>query len=182
MPKNKRSLRISRILSARPVKFILSLPKKFVGALLFIWNRPLIASIILLIAAAFLFRLITSQAFIQYFNCKYLLVDRLGADELLCKGVHFNPLPGIEFDINGLNSYINPPLEWIRRGITWLIIFFFVIASLFLAKITEIFRSLVKLLAFNKEEWGRLLTNLKTLLFIFACLCILFYFTVMIKN
>ena len=151
------------------------------SGILYIWNRPIIISGILLVVAAFLFHAIITQTFVKYTNCNYLIVTKLNMDSVFCNGITVtDPLFGKKlFDMPGLSSAIDKPLEFIRLVIAWSVIVFFAFLSLFLTIIINNFVRVVKILTFNKEEWKRFLTSARISLFIFIVFCSIFYFSVM---
>ena len=149
--------------------------------ILYIWNRPVIISGILLVVAAFLFYAIITQTFVKYTNCNYLIVTKLNMDSVFCKGVTVtDPLFGKKlFDMPGLSSAIDKPLEFIRLVIAWSVVVFFAFLSLFLTILINNFVRVVKILTFNKEEWKRFLASARISLLIFIVFCSIFYFSVM---
>ncbi len=151
------------------------------SGILYIWNRPIIISGILLVVAAFLFHAIITQTFVKYTNCNYLIVTKLNMDSVFCNGITVtDPLFGKKlFDMPGLSSAIDKPLEFIRLVIAWSVIVFFAFLSLFLTIIINNFVRVVKILTFNKEEWKRFLASARISLFIFIVFCSIFYFSVM---
>ena len=151
------------------------------SGILYIWNRPIIISGILLVVAAFLFHAIITQTFVKYTNCNYLIVTKLNMDSVFCNGITVtDPLFGKKlFDMPGLSSAIDKPLEFIRLVIAWSIVVFFAFLSLFLTILINNFVRVVKILTFNKEEWKRFLASARISLLIFIVFCSIFYFSVM---
>jgi len=148
---------------------------------LYVWNRPIIVSGILLAVAAFLFYAIITQTFVKYTNCNYLIVTKLNMDSVFCKGITVtDPLFGKKlFDMPGLSSVIDKPLEFIRLVIAWSVVVFFAFLSLFLTILINNFTRVIKILTFNKEEWKRFMASARITLFIFVAFCSIFYFSVM---
>jgi hypothetical protein len=148
------------------------------SGVLYIWNRPVIMLIILVVAAYFLFTQILAQTFTQYTNCNYLIVSELGMDPLFCNGYVLRAMGVTVFTLPGLSSVMNPPLEFVRTILAWSVLFVFAFLSIFLTTIVNNIKSVVRLLTFNKEEWGRFLASARTWLFFFVLFCSVFYFTV----
>jgi hypothetical protein len=159
-------------------KRIRKLGEKIWTGILYIWNRPLFISGILLLVAVFLFNLIIKQTFKPYTNCNYLLVSKLGMDSFFCKGYNVTVLGSTIFKIPGLGGVMNPPLEFVRTIISWSVVLFFAFLSLSLTIMVNNFKSLVKILTFNKEEWKRFMASARTWLFFFVIFGLGFYFTV----
>ena len=73
---------------------------------------------------------------------------------------------------------MDPPLELVRTIVAWSILTFFAFLSLYITIILNNLKTVVKLLAFNKEEWMKFIATLRVWLLIFVSFCLLFYFTV----
>ena len=148
------------------------------AGVLYIWNRPVLVGGILLILAIFLFNLIIKQTFKPYTNCNYLLVSKLGMDSFFCDGHNVTAFGSTIFRIPGLRGVMDPPLEFVRTIISWSVILFFAFLSLYLTIMINNFKSVIKILTFNKEEWKRFMSSARTWLLIFVSFCSIFYFTV----
>jgi hypothetical protein len=163
------------------VKDMRKMGSKTWSGILYIWNRPLLISTILLALAVFLTYLLVTQTFTDYFNCAYLL-GSLGMNQL-CNGVSINiNIPMVysgSFAILPAFNTIDRPLEGLRKFIAWDIIIFFTLVSLILAFIVSKITSFAK---FALTPAGRkiVLTNLSTWLFIFVILSTLFYLSVVL--
>lgn len=143
-----------------------------------IWNRPVIVIALLLVASFFLFNQIITQTFKQYANCGYLIVNELGVDPFFCNGHVITALGYPIFTIPGLSSVMDPPLEFARTIAAWGVIVFFAFISIYLTIIINNFKSVVRLVTFNKEEWKRFMSSTRTWLLLFVILCSIFYFAV----
>jgi hypothetical protein len=64
------------------------------------------------------------------------------------------------------------------RGQAGGVILFFAFISLCLTIIIENWKSIVRLICFNKEEWKKLLAGTRIWLFLFVVFCSIFYFAV----
>ncbi len=168
--------------NAKFVKDIRKMSRKTWSGILYIWNRPLLVSVILLVLAVFLTYLLITQTFTDYFNCAYLL-GSLGMNQL-CNGININ------IDIDWANFHmsfpilppfnaIDRPLEGFRKFIVWDIIIFFALVSLVLAFIVSKITSFVKVVL-TPEGRKIVLTNVSTWLFIFVILSTLFYLSVVL--
>jgi cell division protein FtsB len=82
--------------------------------------------------------------------------------------------------IPGLNSVMNGPLEFIRRGIIWVVLLLFIAISGYLTFIINNLKKVVKLLTFDKREWQGLLSVLRIFVTIFFILNALFFIYVML--
>jgi hypothetical protein len=147
--------------------------------LCYVWDRPVIVVTILLVLSALLSRIIIKDSFKPYTNCRYLIVTKLSVSNAFCDGVTVrDPLFGKKlFEIPGLSSLMDKPLELLRKVAAWIIVTFFVFLSLFLTITINNFIRIIKILTFNKEEWKRFLASARTFLFILVAFCSIFYFT-----
>ena len=141
----------------------------------FIWRQTLVYNIILFAIAILLFSILLSQAFKAYFNCDYLIHDSLDMPSFFCEGKDFTIV-----DIPGLNSVMNGPLEFIRKGIIWVVLALFIAISGYLTFIINNIKKVVKLLTFDKREWQGLLSVLRIFITIFVILNVLFFVIVML--
>lgn len=178
MAKNKKPSTVARRLAARPYGAFQIFFRKIWAGIGYLWNRPIILSAVLLILVIFLFDLLLKQAFVNYLKCAYLLNTQLGMPAFFCAGYDVKFLGASIFEIPGLAQVIDPPLEFTRKVITWSILIFFAFVSLYLTIIIDNLKVIVKLLAFDKQEWKKFISSLRTWLLIFVSFCLLFYFTV----
>lgn len=148
------------------------------SGVLFVWKRPLIVIGILSVAAYFLFTQIITQTFKPYTNCNYLIVNQLGMDPLFCNGHVITALGVPILTIPGMRDVMDPPLEAARTAAAWGVTISLAFVSLFLTILVNNFKAVVRILTFNKEEWGRLLASGRVWLLIFVALGSAFYFTV----
>jgi hypothetical protein len=148
------------------------------SGILYVWNRPIIIIGVLLIPAIVLLNLLVKETFTQYANCNYLIVHNLGMDPFFCNGYKVKVLNATIFTIPGLKEVMDPPLERIRSAIAWGVILLFAFISLCLTIIIENWKSVVRLICFNKEEWKKLLAGTWIWLFLFVVFCSIFYFAV----
>jgi tryptophan-rich sensory protein len=74
---------------------------------------------------------------------------------------------------------MNGPLEFIRRGIIWIVLFLFIAISGYLTFIINNLKKVVKLLTLDKREWQGLLSALRIFVTIFVILNALFFAFVM---
>ena len=147
--------------------------QKIWTGVVYVWNRPLIVSLVLLVPAVLLFLQIIHQAFAKYMNCHYLIVTRLGLDTVFCNGVDL-----VFFSIPGLKSFIDPPLELARKLIAWTVVLFLGFTSLFLTMIIQRLKTIVKLLTFDKQAWREFLGGFAIWLLLFVGFSAAFYFAV----
>lgn len=161
-------------------KTIKSAFRKVWSGILFVWNRPLILTIILLAVGGLLAYLLITQTFSRYMNCGYLITEKLGVDYHVCEGILVEePVFGTDlFRLDGLKTIMDPTLETIRKIVAWTILVFFALVSLYLTIMFNNLKAIVKILVFNKEEWKRFLGSLRTWLLIFSVFCLVFYFSV----
>ncbi|MEW5940113.1 MAG: hypothetical protein AB1750_10650 [Chloroflexota bacterium] len=148
------------------------------SGILYVWNRPILVSVLLLTAAYFLFNIIIQQTFKPYMNCNYMIVTKLGMDSFFCNGYDVKVLGSTVFSIPGLNGVMNPPLELARTIIAWAVIVFFAFISVYLTIIINNFKSVIKIVTLNKEEWRRFMASVRIWLALFVGFCSVFYFTV----
>lgn len=151
---------------------------KIWSGMLFLWNRPLLISAILLVLAVFLLNLLTKETFKPYTNCSYLIVNQLGMDSFFCNGETIKAFGSTVFKIPGLKAVMDPPLELIRSVIAWSVVLFFAFLSLYLTIMINNFKSVVRLVSFNKEEWKKFMASARIWLFLFVGFCAVFYFSV----
>jgi hypothetical protein len=152
---------------------------RILSAILFVWNRPLILIVILSVAAYFLFTPILAQAFRPFATCEYLILNQLGVDPMFCNG-HMVRMLGVPvFTVPALRTFMDPQLELIRASAAWGVVIFLALVSLLLTSLVNNFKAVLRILVFNKEEWGRLLASARTWLLIFLALGLAFYFSVM---
>jgi hypothetical protein len=144
----------------------------------YVWKHPVIVSGILLILAAFLFIQIIQKTFIHYTNCAYLLGTKLGMPAFFCDGYTVTWFGAEIFTIPGLAGVMNPPLEFIRKVISWSAVLFFGFLSVGLTMLINNVKAVIKILTFNKEEWRRLMASFRTWMLFFVVFCAVFYFTV----
>lgn len=149
------------------------------SAILSVWNRPIILIVLLSVAAYFLFSPILAQAFKYYATCDYLILNRLAVDPMFCNG-HIVQMMGIPvFTVPTLRPILDPQLEAVRAAAAWGVVISLAVVSLLLTSLINNFKALLRILTFNKEEWGRLLASARTWLLIFLALGLVFYFGVM---
>ncbi|MFZ0544482.1 MAG: hypothetical protein WAM60_03555, partial [Candidatus Promineifilaceae bacterium] len=122
----------------------------------FIWRQTLIYNVVLLAVAILLFSILLSQAFKTYFNCDYLIHKSLDVPSFFCEGKDFTVVK-----IPGLNAVMNGPLEFIRRGIIWVVLALFIAISGYLTFIINNLKKVIKLLTLDKREWQGLLSVLR---------------------
>lgn len=150
---------------------------KIWSGILFIWNYPILISIVLLVLAVVLINLLVTQTFKPYFNCAHLL----GSINSLCSGVSIDiKIPLVyehTFTILPALSAMNSPLEAFRQFITWDIIILFALFSLALAFVVSKIAGFIR---FVMTPEGRkiVLTNVSVFLLFFVIFCALFYFKV----
>ena len=136
----------------------------------FVWRQTIVYNIILGVGVALLFAWLLSHAFSEYFSCRYLIQDSLEMPSFMCDGKHFKFAGVSVVNIQGLSSVMDEPLEWIRQGILWIVLFFGIVISGFATFIINNMVKVTRLLAFNKQEWKALLSTMRvfiTILFLF---------------
>lgn len=148
------------------------------SGILYVWNRPVLLSGLLLVVAVFLGNLLIQKTFKPYTNCNYLIVNQLRMDSFFCEGYTVSAFGATIFTIPGLKSVMDQPLELVRSVIAWSVVLFFALISLHLTIIIENFRSVVRLVSFNKEEWKKFMASARIWLLLFVGFCLVFYFTV----
>ena len=162
---------------------------KLWAGILYVWERPVILAPILLILAYLFFNGIRTQAFKPYLNCNYLLGDWINFNteflgrtwtSIFCDGFYTGlPIPWVgKLTIPGIGMILNPVLEGIRKVAVWAVLLFFAFISLFLTHIINNFKTIVRLVTLNREEWKRFGATIDTFLLIFVVFCTLFYFYV----
>jgi hypothetical protein len=166
--------------STKLTKQIQRLGGKIWAGVLYIWNRPVIVSGILLALTVLLFNIIIKQTFKPYTNCGYLLGNKLGMPSFFCDGYTVrDPVFNSEiFTIPGLRGAMDPPLEFARTIISWTVVLFFAFVSVYLTIMVNNFKSVIRLVTFNKEEWKRFMSSLRVWFLFFVTFCAIFYFTV----
>jgi hypothetical protein len=143
-----------------------------------VWILRVLISGALLLLAIFLLKLIIRDAFTQYANCSFLIVNQLGMDPFFCNGFDVKVLGATIFTIPGMKNVMDPPLEIIRSAAAWSVILLFVFISLFLTILIVNWRTLVRLITFHKEEWKKFMAGTRIWLFLFVGICSIFYFAV----
>jgi hypothetical protein len=151
---------------------------KIWSGILYVWNRPILISGVLLVLAVFLFNLLIKETFKPYTNCSYLIVNQLGMDSFFCNGHTVTAFGSTIFTIPGLKGVMDPPLELVRSVIAWSVVLFFAFISLFLTIMIDHLKFVVRLVSFNKEEWKKFMARARIWLFLFVGFCAVFYFTV----
>ena len=139
----------------------------------FVWKRTIIYNIILGAGVILLFSWLLSQAFSEFFRCRYLIQDSLDMPSFMCNGERFRVAGVTIVDIPGLSSVMDTPLEWIRRGVLWVVLFFGIVISGYATFIINNTKKVARLLTFNKQEWKALLSTMRlfiTILFLFLLL------------
>jgi len=152
--------------------------QKVWAGVLYVWKRPVIVSGLLLILVVFLFNGILKETFQRYMNCGYLLGTRLGMPSFFCDGYTVTWFGADIFTIPGLGGVMNPPLELLRKIISWTVLLFFAFLSLYLTILVNNLKAVVKILPFNKEEWRRFMASARTWMLFFVIFCAAFYFGV----
>jgi hypothetical protein len=166
---------------------------------LYIWHRPLILTLVFAVIAVAVSNLIVKQSFKSQFNCDYIFAQELKIPESVCHGFTLGQIPGVSDATSLLNSIgsslglgnntipsdtqvipdlsgvVDPALEKVRRGITWLSVLFLGFISIYLTIIFNNMKLIAKLASFNREEWARFLGSIRTWLVIFTFCCLLFY-------
>jgi len=148
------------------------------------WSRALagvdrlLISAVLLVLSAFLINLLVREAFANYAKCNYLIVDRLEEDPFFCDGFDVKFLGTTIFTIPGLKVAMDPSLERIRSAAAWGVVFVFAGISLILAIFINNWKTIVKLIRLDKEEWKKFMAGVRIWLFLFVGFCLVFYFTV----
>jgi hypothetical protein len=178
MARNNKAFKGFRRAAAKTLNFLKLVVRKIWGGMVYIWKRPLIVSAILLVLAIFLFNLIIKQTFKPYLNCAYLVGNKLGMPSFFCDGYDVKVLGSTIFSIPGLRGVMDPPLELVRKIVSWSVAIFFAFLSLYLTIMIDNLKSFVRLVTFNKEEWKKFMASLRTWLLIFVSFSFLFYFTV----
>jgi len=136
----------------------------------FVWRQTIVYNIILGVGVALLFAWLLSHAFSEYFSCRYLIQNSLNMPSFMCNGYHFKFAGVSVVNIPGLSSVIDEPLEWIRQGILWIVLFFGIVISGYATFIIYNMKKVTRLLAFNKQEWEALFSTMRifiTILFLF---------------
>lgn len=145
------------------------------SGILSVWNHPLIV-VVLLSAAYFLFTSILTQAFKPFATCNYLILNQLGVDPMFCNG-HMVMVMGLPvFTLPALRTVMDPSLEAARSAAAWGMVASLAVVSLLLTILINNFKGVLRILAFNKEDWGRLLASARLWLLIFLALGMAFYF------
>lgn len=154
----------------------------------YIWNQTLIFNIVMFAIVALLFWTLLSRAFVEIFNCTYLITQGLQLDNVVCTGATISGTGDIvsffggsssDVGIPGLAEAIDGPLNSVRRLILWLVLLFFMLFSGFLTYIINNVKKVVRLLTFNKREWAHLLSSLRVFVTILVALVGLFFVYVM---
>ncbi len=145
------------------------------GGIVFVWKRPVILSVILLIGAVFLAHELIAQAFADYWTCHQLFVVKRGFPEVFCTGIDIDTILFGRFTV-GAVSFIDGPLEFARKIIVWTILVVFALVSLYLTLIVNNLKAVLRILVLNKEEWRRLVASIRTWLLIFVSFCLTFFY------
>jgi uncharacterized protein involved in cysteine biosynthesis len=161
-------------------KKIKSVFRKLWEGLVFVWGHPVILSVILLALVVLLSYLLITQTFTDQMKCSYLITNKLGVDAHFCEGILVtDPIWGTTlFKLDGLKTWMDPSLGFIRKVVAWTILISFALLSLYLTIIFNNLKAIVKVLTLNKEEWKRFMASLRTWLLIFSIFCLVFYFVV----
>jgi len=154
----------------------------FKSGILFVLNRPIIIIGLLIIPAVFLFNLIIKETFTSYANCNYLIVAQLEMDPFFCNGYEVKVLNATLFTIPGLKEVIDPPLELARSAIALSVILLFAFISFCLTILIVNWKSVVRFVTFNKEEWKKFMAGTRIWLLFFVGFCLVFYFAVIKYN
>jgi hypothetical protein len=144
------------------------------GGVRFIWKQTLVYNVIFIALGILLFSILLSQAFKAYFNCDFLIHESLNVPSFFCSGKDFTVVK-----IPGLNSLMNGPLEFIRKGIIWVVLFLFVALSGYLTFIIINMKKVIRLIKFDRREWKELLSTMRVFITIFVLLTGLFFAAVM---
>ena len=126
----------------------------------------------------FLLNLIIHGAFTRYANCHYLVVTQLGMDSFFCDGYDVKVFDATIFAIPGMKHVVDPPLELLRSAVAWSMIGLFALFSLFLTVIIVNWKTVVRLITFQKDEWKKFITGTRIWLLLFVGFCLVFYFAV----
>lgn len=168
------------LLSAKTRRNIRKVTRPIQNTLRFIWARPILVIILLLLVAAFLFNQIITRTLEPQLKCTYLLSMQLGMDGFFCDGITIRePVFNNElFRVPGLTDVMDPPLSLIRTAIAWIVVVFFAFISVYLTLIYNNFKNVIKLLTLDKKQWQALLASFRIWLLFFTLFCLIFYFTV----
>jgi len=178
MAKRRKSSRGFRRTAGKVFHFLKIVFQKLEAGIRYVWEHPLILSAGLLVLAVLLFNIVIKQTFRPYMNCAYLLEKRLSMPSFFCDGYDVKVLGSTVFSIPGLGGVMNPPLEFVRKVISWTVVLFFAFLSLYLTIVFNNFKTIVRLVTFRREEWSRLMASLRTWLLLFVSFTFLFYFFV----
>ncbi len=143
--------------------------------MVFVWRHPVILSGMLLALSGFLAYKIVTQVFASYWTCHHLLVVKQGFPDVLCSGIDIDTILFGRFHVGALNI-IDKPLEIVRKMIVWTVVVFFALVSLFLTLLINNFKTVVRILVLDKEEWRRFMTSFQTWLLIFVSFCSIFFY------
>lgn len=176
MTKRKRNT----LLSAKTRRNIRKVTTPIKKAIRFIWDRPILVILLLLLAAYFLSSQIITRTLEPQLKCTYLLTMQLDMDRFFCDGITITePVFNNElFRVPGLTDVMDPPLRFIRTLIAWAVVIFFAFISVYLTIIYNNFKSVVKLITFNKQQWQAFMASFRIWLLFFIFFCLVFYFTV----
>ena len=144
----------------------------------FVWRQTIVYNLIFGAAAVLLFSWLLSQAFSEFFRCRYLIQDSLDMPSFMCNGERFRVAGVTIVDIPGLSSVMDTPLEWIRRGVLWVVLFFGIVISGYATFIINNTKKVVRLLSFNKQEWAALLATMRIFITILFLFLLLFFFLI----
>lgn len=132
----------------------------------FVWDRPVLFNLALAVLIIAVGRILLATAYADTFTCRYLLEEELG----LGGTCDFEPTLGIaswfgEVDPT-LARAIDPPLNGIRRAVIWLLFVGIVVVSAYLTFIVNNARKVVRLITFDRRQWGDLMAYLRLFLVI----------------
>ena len=169
--RRKLKLPFSRSKVSRQLKKI---GKTIWGGVRYVWKQSLVYNVIFIVLAVVLFSVLLAQAWKAFFNCNYLIHESLNVPSFFCEGKDFTVVK-----IPGLNSLMNGPLEFIRKGIIWIVLFLFIAISGYLTFIINNIKKVVRLIKFDRREWAGLLSSMRVFITIFVVLTGLFFVAVM---
>jgi hypothetical protein len=178
MAKRSKAINGVRRFAGRVLHFLKLVFQKIWAGIRFVWARPLIVIAVLVVLAVLLFNIVIRQTFKPYTNCAYLLENRLSMPSFFCDGYDVTVFGATIFSIPGLGGVMNPPLEFVRKVVSWSVVLFFAFLSLYLTILINNFKTIVRLVTLRKEEWKKLVGSLRTWLLLFVSFSFLFYFFV----
>jgi hypothetical protein len=148
------------------------LPGMLWNGIRYVWERPVIVTAVLLIVAAVILNLVIAQTFGSFFTCRSL-IGGIGMG-FLCET---NDFLFIHIPDSTSPAGMDPKLELLRLGLTWIIVAVFAFVSVILTFIARKFIAFAETLA-TEAGRKRALTTLSIWLLFFAIFCSLFYFNV----